>query len=58
MHADANGLFILLTIACSSRQLETWSATARSVPPEDPLFWSIKTLLDTTGEGRNTEFAL
>jgi hypothetical protein len=40
-----------LSTRTSSAQLEKWCATARSVPPKDPLSCTIKVLLDTTNEG-------
>jgi hypothetical protein len=44
-------IWILLSIWHSSEQLERWSAMARSFPPDDLLFRSIKILLETTDEG-------
>jgi hypothetical protein len=42
---------ILLSMCHSLEQLERWSAIARPFPPDDPLFNSIKRLLDITDEG-------
>jgi hypothetical protein len=43
---------ILLNMWYSLEQLESWSTKARSFPPDDPLFRSIKILLETTDEGK------
>jgi len=45
---------VLLSMKHSLGQLERWNATAHSIPPEDPLFCTIKALLETTDEGKRT----
>ena len=39
-------------------QLESWYATACSVRHEEPLFCTIKALLETTNEGRKPMYTL
>jgi hypothetical protein len=44
----------LLTMRHSSERLEKWYETARSFPPEDPLFSIFQPLLENTYQGKRT----